>query len=458
MNRCSGCPGHHDGITIERGLPVNISIFGLGYVGTVSAICLAKSGHRVIGVDSNPVKVELINQGTSPIVEPGVDALLKQMISERRLSATTNLTEAVQQSDLSLVCVGTPSSPNGSLNLDQVMRVAEQVGQALRLKSTYHGFIIRSTVLPGTVDKAGALIARESGKTLGHDFGVASNPEFLREGTSLFDFENPPFTAVGASDEKLASMLKEMYVGITAPFFSVKVREAELLKYTCNAFHAVKVTFANEIGAISKKLGIDSHVVMGMFVQDTKLNISPYYLKPGFAFGGSCLPKDVRAITYEAKRLDIAAPLLDSLVPSNEAQIHRVVNWVLGSKRKKVGVLGLSFKKDTDDLRESPIVDVVETLIGKGFDLAIYDANVNIARLIGANKSYIEHEIPHISSLMKESMQEVLDHAEILLISNKAPEFKSVLASLKPNQIVFDLVRITEDAKVSKGAYEGIGW
>jgi GDP-mannose 6-dehydrogenase len=448
----------HLPIYFERGLSVNISIFGLGYVGTVSAICLAKSGHKVIGVDSNPVKVELINQGTSPIVEPGVDALLKQMIAERRLLATTNLTEAVQQSDLSLVCVGTPSSPNGSLNLEQVMRVAEQVGQALRLKGSYHGFVIRSTVLPGTVDKAGALIARESGKQIGRDFGVASNPEFLREGTSLFDFENPPFTAVGASDETLTSMLKEMYAGIKAPFFAVKIREAEILKYACNAFHAVKVTFANELGAISKKLGIDSHVVMNMFVQDTKLNISPYYLKPGFAFGGSCLPKDVRAITYEAKRLDIAAPLLESLMPSNEAQIQRVVNWVLGSKRKRVGVLGLSFKNDTDDLRESPIVEVVETLIGKGFDLTIYDANVNIARLIGANKSYIEHEIPHISSLMKETMQEVLDHAEVILISNKATEFRGVLSQLKPHQVMFDLVRITDDWKTSHGTYEGIGW
>jgi GDP-mannose 6-dehydrogenase len=380
------------------------------------------------------------------------------MITERRLSATTNLTEAVQQSDISLVCVGTPSSPNGSLNLEQVMRVAEQVGQALRLKTGYHGFVIRSTVLPGTIDKAGALIARESGKQIGLDFGVASNPEFLREGTSLFDFDNPPFTAVGASDETIASMLKEMYAGISAPFFSVKIREAEILKYACNAFHAVKVTFANELGAISKKLGIDSHAVMNMFVQDTKLNISPYYLKPGFAFGGSCLPKDVRAITHEAKRLDIAVPMLDSLMHSNDAQIQRVINWVLTSKRKRIGVLGLSFKSDTDDLRESPVVGVVETLIGKGFDLTIYDANVNIARLIGANKSYIEHEIPHISSLMKGSMQEVLDHAEVILISNKGAEFRSVLSLLKPHQVVFDLVRITDDWKISHGTYEGIGW
>jgi GDP-mannose 6-dehydrogenase len=442
----------------ERGHPVNISIFGLGYVGTVSAVCLAKQGHRVIGVDTNPVKVELINKGTTPIVEPGVEALLKQAITERRLTATTNLTEAVQGTDLSLICVGTPSSSNGSLSVDQVMRVAEQAGQALRLKSTYHGIVVRSTVLPGTVDKVAALVARESGKQPGKDFGVADNPEFLREGTSIFDFENPPYTVVGGSDDKIVEMLREMYAGVSAPFHAVRIREAEILKYACNAFHAVKVTFANEIGAISKKLGIDSHVVMSIFVEDTKLNISPYYLKPGFAFGGSCLPKDVRAITYESRRLDIATPLLSSLMPSNEAQIQRVVNWVVGTKRKKIGILGLSFKNDTDDLRESPIVEVVEALIGKGYDLSIFDANVNLARLIGANKSYIEYEIPHISSLMKGSIQEVLDHAEVIIISNRAAEFRNALQLLKPDQVIFDLVRIAGDTKPSHGSYEGIGW
>ena len=437
---------------------MNISIFGLGYVGTVSAVCLAKQGHRVIGVDTNPVKVELINKGTTPIVEPGVEALLHQAISERRLTATTNLTEAVQGTDLSLICVGTPSAPNGSLNLDYVMRVAEQAGQALRLKSSYHGIVVRSTVLPGTVDKVAALVARESGKQPGKDFGVADNPEFLREGTSVFDFENPPYTVVGGSDETIVQMLREMYAGVNAPFHAVKIREAEILKYACNAFHAVKVTFANEIGAISKKLGIDSHVVMNIFVQDTKLNISPYYMKPGFAFGGSCLPKDVRAITYESRRNDILTPLLNSLMPSNESQVQRVVDWVVATKRKKVGILGLSFKKDTDDLRESPIVDVVETLIGKGYDLSIFDANVNLARLIGANKSYIEHEIPHISSLMKGSMQEVLDHAEVIIVANKGAEFKEITRLAKPGQMVFDLVRITEDWKSTHGHYEGICW
>jgi GDP-mannose 6-dehydrogenase len=400
----------------------------------------------------------MINKGHSPIVEPGVDALLQQAISARRLSATTNLTEAVQHTDISLVCVGTPSSANGSLNVDQVMRVAEQAGQAMRLKTTYHGLVIRSTVLPGTVAKAGAILARESGKQLGRDFGVADNPEFLREGTSIFDFENPPYTVVGGSDDTIVNMLVEMYRGVNAPFHAVKIREAEILKYACNAFHAVKVTFANEIGAISKRLGIDSHVIMKIFAEDTKLNISPYYLKPGFAFGGSCLPKDVRAITYEARRLDIGVPLLQSLVPSNTAQIERVVDWVIQRKRKKIGILGLSFKSNTDDLRESPIVNVVEALIGKGFDLSIFDANVNIARLIGANKAYIEQEIPHISSLMKNSIEEVLDHAEVILIGNKGDGFREALDKLKPHHSVYDFVRITDDAKVPQGSYEGIGW
>jgi GDP-mannose 6-dehydrogenase len=437
---------------------VNISIFGLGYVGAVSAVCLAKLGHRIIGVDTNPLKTELINKGIAPIVEPGVDALLQEAVKGGRLSATTNLTDAVQHTDLSLVCVGTPSSPNGSLNLDQVLRVAEQVGQALRLKSSYHGLVIRSTVLPGTVDKAASIIARESGKQLGRDFGVADNPEFLREGTSVFDFENPPYTVVGGSDDTIVKLLQQMYSGITAPFYSVKVREAEILKYACNSFHAVKVTFANEIGAICKKLDIDSHMVMKIFTEDKKLNISPYYLKPGFAFGGSCLPKDVRAISYESRKLDIAAPLLQSLISSNEAQIQRVVDWVIQTKRKKIGILGLSFKKDTDDLRESPIVTVVEALIGKGFDLSIFDANVNIARLMGANKSYIEQEIPHISSLMKGSLEEVLNHADVILIANKGEGFRTALDKIKPGQLVYDLVRISEDRTTGNGHYEGICW
>ncbi len=437
---------------------MRVSVFGLGYVGAVSAACIASEGHSVIGVDKNDTKVGLINAGGSPIVEATVDELIATAHREGRLTATTDSRLAVEGSELSLICVGTPSGSNGNLNLQYVRRVCEEIGDVLKSLDRYHIVVIRSTVLPGTVEKAASVIARESGKQLGRDFGVADNPEFLREGTSVFDFENPPYTVVGGTDETIVNMLAQMYAGISAPFHAVKVREAELLKYACNSFHAVKVTFANEIGAVCKKLGIDSHAVMKIFIEDTKLNISPYYLKPGFAFGGSCLPKDVRAITYEARRLDVAAPLLQSLMPSNDAQIQRTIDWVVHTKRRKIGILGLSFKQDTDDLRESPIVTVVEALIGKGYDLSIYDANVNIARLMGANKTYIEQEIPHISSLMKSSMEEVLEHAEVIVIANKGEGFRHILGKLKPGQMVYDLVRIAEERNTEHGHYEGICW
>ena len=437
---------------------MNISIFGLGYVGTVSAVCLANSGHKVIGVDTNKFKVDSINEGKSPIVEPSVDELLHRALNQGSLGATSDVTKAVLDSDISLLCVGTPSNPNGSLNLDQVMRVVEEIGNVLAWKPHYHGIVIRSTVLPGTAERATTIVEQVSGKKNLKDFGIASNPEFLREGTSVIDFENPPYTVVGTVDDRMVQMLLEIYKGVNAPFHVVKIKEAELLKYACNSFHAVKVTFANEIGAISKQLGIDSHAVMKVFLQDTKLNISPYYLKPGFAFGGSCLPKDVRAITHESRVLDVATPLLDSLVPSNEVQIQRVVDWVIGQKKRRVGVLGLTFKSDTDDLRESPIVKVVETLLGKGFAIAIYDSNVNLSKLVGANRSYIEQEIPHISSLMKRNVEEVLDSSDVLLITNRGAGFSDVLTKLKPDQVVFDLVRITNDWKLTTGIYEGIGW
>jgi GDP-mannose 6-dehydrogenase len=437
---------------------MDISVFGLGYVGTVSAAGLARLGHRVVGVDIDPHKVKQIARGSSPVVEPGIADLLQSARAASRLSATTDTAAAIQSSDLSLICVGTPSKPNGSASIEQVMRVVQEIGEALRSKPTYHGVVIRSTSPPGTTDLAADLIAHTSGKSPGIGFGVAMNPEFMREGTSIEDFENPPYTVVGTRDPRLAEMLAEMYTGVSGPFHQVGPREAELLKYACNAFHAVKVTFANEIGAIGKRLGIDSHKVMDLLVADTKLNVSPAYLKPGFAFGGSCLPKDLRAILYEAKRLDLSVPMLSAVAISNQEQIERVIRWVLAEKRKRIGVLGLSFKSGTDDLRESPIVHVVETLLGKGCDLAVYDSNVNLARLIGANKSYIEREIPHVSLLMRGSIQEVLDHAEVLLVANKGPDFRAALETLRPDQKVYDLVRILEEPGLSGAAYQGIGW
>jgi GDP-mannose 6-dehydrogenase len=438
---------------------VNVSIFGLGYVGTVTAACLAHRGHHVIGVDTNRFKVDSINSGRCPIVEPGLDELLRTVLDRGQLEATDDVNSAVLKSDISLICVGTPSNPNGSLDLEQVLRVAEQIGEVLKSKPGYHGIALRSTVLPGTVDNIVQTIESVSGKRAEQDFGVASNPEFLREGTSIADFENPPFTVVGVNDDKLAHLLTELYQDLGAPLHFVKVKEAELLKYACNAFHAVKVTFANEIGAISKQLGIDSHTVMGIFAADVKLNISPLYLKPGFAFGGSCLPKDIRAITHESRTLDISTPLLNSLVVSNQVQIDRVVDWVIEKKRKRVGILGLSFKSGTDDLRESPVVRVVETLLGKGFSLSIYDPNVNISKLLGANRSYIEQEIPHVSSLMKDSAAEVLDQSDVVLIANRGSGFEEVPRMLRPGQTVLDLIRVSDDITTTvAGTYEGISW
>jgi GDP-mannose 6-dehydrogenase len=442
----------------ERRSAVKISVFGLGYVGTVSAVGLARRGHDVVGVDVDPFKVERIMQGQSPLVEPGLDQLLKQARKQDRLRATTDAAAAAESTEISLICVGTPSRPDGSPSVDQLMRVASEIAGVLRNKPSYHGVVIRSTAIPGTADRAAEVIARVSGKTAGEGFGVASNPEFMREGTSIEDFEHPPFTVVGTSDARLAARLGEMYAGIGAPFHQVAAREAELLKYACNAFHAVKVTFANEIGAISKQLGIDSHKVMGLLAQDTKLNISPAYLKPGFAFGGSCLPKDLRAIVQEASRLDRSGPMLSSVLATNDEQVARVVAWVLAHGRKRVGVLGLSFKSDTDDLRESPIVRVVEALLDKGCDVAVYDANVTPSRLIGANRSYIEREIPNLSSLMRGSIAAVLDHAEIVLVGNKGPGFLEALNKLRPDQKAYDLVRIAAEPDLFDDRYQGIGW
>jgi GDP-mannose 6-dehydrogenase len=396
--------------------------------------------------------------GISPIVEPGVEELLRQGLDRGLLTVTSDAKAAVCASDVSLVCVGTPSNANGSLCVDQVMRVAEEIGFALRSKPTYHSVAVRSTVLPGTVDRLATMMEHASGKTSVRDFGVASNPEFLREGTSIADFDDPPFTVVGAHDERLVAKLRRLYSDTTAPFYALRIKEAELLKYACNAFHATKVTFANEIGAISKQLGIDSHDVMAIFTQDTKLNISPRYLRPGFAFGGSCLPKDLRAITYESRALDVSTPLLDSLEASNQIQIRRVIDWVISRRKRRVGVLGLSFKSNTDDLRESPMVAVVETLLGKGFEVSIFDANVNVSRLLGANRSYIEQEIPHLSRLMREDPKQVLEEAEVILVGNEDPRFAGLLEHLKPEQSVLDLVRVSKASTQSGAAYEGIGW
>lgn len=437
---------------------MRLSVFGLGYVGCVSAACFAREGHVVVGVDVNPTKVAIINDAKTPIVEAGMGELIGEMVQSGRLRATVDSANAVKNSEFSLVCVGTPSRANGSLDLTHVTRVCSDIGEALKEKDDRHVIVIRSTMLPGTIqDVVVPALESASGKKSGRDFGVCINPEFLREGTSLKDFYAPPFTLIGADDELLAGKVSELYAGIDAPLFVIGTKAAEMVKYTCNCFHALKVSFANEIGNICKALGIDSHEVMDVFCRDTKLNLSPYYLKPGFAFGGSCLPKDLRAVAYKAKELDVEVPVLSSIMISNRLQIERSVEMVLNTGCKRIGVLGFSFKEGTDDLRESPMVTLIETLLGKGMQLSIYDRDVSLARLFGANKEYIEREIPHISKLMRGSIADVLENSEVLIVGNKSAEFRGVEKQLHDNQILIDLVRLFE-GRTSDEQYRGICW
>jgi len=437
---------------------MKISVFGLGYVGCVSAACLAREGHEVTGVDVSPVKVGIINEGRSPIVEEGVGELIAEMVGAGRLRATTDAAEAVASTEVSLVCVGTPSHANGSLDLTYVKRVCQQIGAALEAKPSRHTVVVRSTMLPGTVEgTVTPALEVHSGKRAGRDFGVCVNPEFLREGSSLKDFYSPPFTLIGADDEDTAAQVARLYKGVDAPVHVVATKAAEMVKYACNSFHAVKVAFANEVGNVCKALGVDSHEVMRVFCEDRKLNLSPYYLKPGYAFGGSCLPKDLRAVTYKARELDVEVPMLSAVLPSNRLQVERAVEMVLRAGSRRVGVLGFAFKAGTDDLRESPVVTLVEALIGKGMQVSLYDRDVNLARLFGANKEYIEREIPHISQLMRASAAEVLESSDTIVIGNKAEEFREATAALRDGQKVIDLVRLFE-GRVSGGGYEGICW
>ncbi len=437
---------------------MKLSIFGLGYVGCVSAACFADRGHEVTGVDVNPLKVQIINDGKSPIVEPGIAELIARAVEKKTLRATTDASEAVAATDVTLVCIGTPGNHNGSLDLSYIKRACQQIGEALARKTRYHIVAMRSTMLPGTIEQT-VIPTLEifSGKLAGRDFGVAVNPEFLREGSSIYDFTHPPFTLIGADDEETSLPLQRLYAGTEAAMITVGVKEAEMVKYACNSFHALKVAFANEIGNVSKALGVDSHVVMDVFCKDTKLNLSPYYLKPGFAFGGSCLPKDIRAITYKAKELDVDVPLLNSILLSNRQQIERAIDTVLRTGYKNVGVLGLSFKPGTDDLRESPMVTLIETLIGKGLKLTIYDRDVELARLFGANKQYIEREIPHISSLMNADLNSVIEGSEVVIIGKKEDEFRVLADKLNNGRVIVDLVRLFEVADARK-QYKGICW
>jgi GDP-mannose 6-dehydrogenase len=439
-------------------MPSSVSVFGLGYVGCVSAACFAREGHSVVGVDVAPTKVDLINQGKATIVEQGIAELVGEMVGAGRLRATTDVGEAVSATAVSLICVGTPSRPNGGLDLAFVQRVAEQIGQALRRKAGFHTIVVRSTVLPGTLHEVVVpAVERASGKRHGTDFAVCSNPEFLREGTSIKDFYEPPFTLVGADDPKLAEAVLALYAGIEAPVQVTGVRVAEMVKYACNCFHGLKIGFANEIGNICKALAVDSHEVMRIFCEDRKLNISPAYLRPGFAFGGSCLPKDLRAVAQRAKELDLDTPILNATLTSNQRQIERAFNLIVAAGRKRIGVLGLAFKAGTDDLRESPLVSLIELLLGKGYEISIYDREVSQAQIIGANREYILREIPHIWELMRPELDPVIREAETIIIGNGSGEFRTIEGRIRRDQVVVDLVRAIRPDQID-GSYIGICW
>jgi GDP-mannose 6-dehydrogenase len=421
---------------------MRVSVFGLGYVGCVTAACLAKAGHKVTGVDVNAEKVAMINAGTSPIVETGLDVLLADVVGSGRLRATTSSGEAVAASDLALICVGTPGHANGQLGVEALVRVCEDIGHVLATRAKPFTVVLRSTMLPGTVEKVilPALLNGAGGR-FRSTVRVAVNPEFMREGTALKDFAQPPMILAGCDDDKTAELIEALYRGVEAPFVCTRVRNAEMIKYSCNAYHALKVCFANEIGDLCQALGADAQEVMRIFRLDKRLNVSEAYLQPGFAFGGSCLPKDVRALVFAASRSDVPAPLLSSILPSNEIQIRQAVDAILATGKRRIGIVGLAFKPGTDDLRESPMVRLVEALIGKGCEVRILDRNVSIARLMGANRRYIEEEIPHIASLMCVDSRTLLNHAETIVFGSTNEEAAEVLGAAESGKIIVDLTR-----------------
>ena len=419
-----------------------VSIFGLGYVGAVTAACLAHQGHTVWGVDPNPVKVEALQNGRTPIVEAEVERLVAEASAARRIFATADPGQAVRETDISFVSVGTPSLRNGRLDLSHVQNVCRQIGAELRAKAGYHWIVLRSTVLPGTTEHMVIpLLEQASGKRAGLDFGVCFNPEFLREGSAVKDFFHPPFTIIGTRHRERLERLKEIYSWVPGTIFETDPASAEMVKYVCNSYHALKVTFANEIGTLCGELGLDSHTVMDIFKSDTNLNISSAYLKPGFAFGGSCLPKDLRALNYRAGELDLDLPLLQSILPSNEEHINRAVSRVLATGKRNVAIFGLSFKAGTDDLRESPMVLLVKRLFGEGYRIRIWDKDVALGRLIGSNRAFIQEVIPHIGELLSDNLEEVLRSSEVVVLGTNGPVRQQLLGLLREDQILIDLTR-----------------
>jgi GDP-mannose 6-dehydrogenase len=435
-----------------------VSVFGMGYVGSVTAACLADGGHSVTGVDSNPTKVGLIAAGKPPVIEADLEPMIAGAIARGNLRATHDAIAAVHETDLSIICVGTPSGRGGGQDLGAVERVCREIGGAIATLPRRHTVVIRSTVAPGTMRRVVIpALEQASGRSAGTGFGVANNPEFLREGSAVDDFRRPSRTVIGSLDEPTADEVASLYADIDSPVIRTSVEVAELVKYADNSWHALKVAYANEIGTLCKSLEVDSHEVMAIFCQDRKLNISPAYLKPGFAFGGSCLPKDLRTIVHLARKLDLELPVLTGILPSNRLQIERAVEMVAARSCRRIGVLGFSFKAGTDDLRESPLVELIERLIGKGYDLRLYDRNVRLSQLVGANREYLLHAIPHISTLMLDSIDDVLAHSELVIVGNNDPAFRGIGVRLGPPQQVLDLTRVVDDAGLGS-RYDGFNW
>ncbi|MEN8907201.1 MAG: nucleotide sugar dehydrogenase [Clostridiales bacterium] len=439
---------------------MRISIFGLGYVGVVSAACLSNMENFIIGVDINDTKVDMLNKGISPIIEKDLDTMLKKSNENGSLIATNNVKKAINETEFSLICVGTPSRSNGSLNISYLENVCIDIGRELKHKKRGHILIFRSTMIPGTMRSRVIPVLEEySEKEHNKDFFTVFNPEFLREATAIDDFYNPPKTVIGSDNESISNIVADIYSSVDAPIIKTKLEIAEMVKYVDNNFHALKITFANEIGQICNKIDVNSHEVMNIFKKDEKLNISKAYLSPGFAFGGSCLPKDLRAINYLSKMIDVETPLLSSIIQSNNNNILNTIKKIISFKKRHIGIAGLSFKEGTDDLRESPMVEVIETLIGKGYNIRIYDKNVSLAKLIGANKDYLINHIPHISTLMVDSIDELIKSSEILVIGNKEDEFNEIIDDdlINDDQIILDLVGIG-DMGNERENYHGICW
>jgi GDP-mannose 6-dehydrogenase len=433
---------------------MRISVFGLGYVGAVSAACLAADGHTVVGVDTNPLKVDLLNQGRSPVVEAGLAELVAAGVDSGRLRATTDCVEAVAGTDVAFVCVGTPSRANGSLELAHLRQVVEDIGQVLRRHQAPFVVVVRSTVLPGTTRQ---VVLPTLERLAGRAVPACVHPEFLREGSAIRDYREPSKVVVGALDDGVRDLVTAIAARPGAPLVHTDLELAEMAKYTDNAWHALKVAFANEIGSLARAQGLDGQQVMKVLCADRKLNLSPAYLRPGFAFGGSCLPKDVRALRHQGRTLDLDLPVLNAILPSNQQQLERAFQLVVAADARQVGVLGLAFKAGTDDLRESPMVELVERLIGKGYDVRVYDRNVQLAKLVGANKSYILEQIPHIAELLLASIDEVVDHARTLVIGNDDAAFRAVAADPPPGRRVVDLVGVVPRRSGGDG-YDGICW